>query len=124
MRISRGRLLLRVALLLVGGGFMVWRALETRSAALTQAGADWVLGERLALVMALVGLLALLTAAWWPGSRGAGSGATACTWAARTPARGRQRPGTGDSSQRWSLSCSRSADLRNLPVALRGMASM
>jgi membrane protein implicated in regulation of membrane protease activity len=63
VRISRGRLLLRVALLLVGGGFMVWRALETRSAALTQAGADRVLGERLALVMALVGLLALLTAA-------------------------------------------------------------
>ena len=63
MRLSRGRLLLRVALLLVGGGFMVWRALETRSAALTQAGADRVLGERLALVMALVGLLALLTAA-------------------------------------------------------------
>lgn len=63
MRISRGRLLLRVALLLVGGGFMEWRALETRRAALQQAGADRVLGERLALVMALVGLLALLTAA-------------------------------------------------------------
>jgi uncharacterized iron-regulated membrane protein len=41
---------------------MVWRALETRSAALTQAGADRVLGERLALVMALVGMLAILTA--------------------------------------------------------------
>jgi hypothetical protein len=41
---------------------MEWRALETRRAALTQAGADRVLGERLALVMALVGLLALLTA--------------------------------------------------------------
>jgi hypothetical protein len=62
VRISRGRLLLRVALLLVGGGFMEWRALETRRAALRQAGADRVLGERLSLVMALVGLLALLTA--------------------------------------------------------------
>jgi hypothetical protein len=41
---------------------MEWRAFETRSAALTQAGADRVLGERLALVMALVGLLAILTA--------------------------------------------------------------
>jgi hypothetical protein len=41
---------------------MAWRALETRSTALTQAGADRVLGERLALVMALVGLLAILTA--------------------------------------------------------------
>ena len=62
MRISRGRLLLRVALLLVGGGFMGWRALETRRAALERTGADRVLGERLALVMALVALLALLTA--------------------------------------------------------------
>lgn len=62
MRISRGRLLLRVALLLVGGGFMAWRALETRSAALRQSGADRVLGERLSLVMALVGVLAILTA--------------------------------------------------------------
>ena len=62
MRISRGRLLLRAALLLVGGGFMAWRAWETRQAALGQTGAARVLGERLALVMALVSLLALLTA--------------------------------------------------------------
>jgi len=62
VRISRGRLLLRVALLLVGGGFMAWRALETRSAALRQSGADRVLGERLSLVMALVAVLAILTA--------------------------------------------------------------
>jgi len=50
---------------------MEWRALETRRAALTQAGADRVLGERLALVMALVGLLALLTAGvvGWQGRR-------------------------------------------------------
>jgi heme/copper-type cytochrome/quinol oxidase subunit 2 len=62
VRISRGRLLLRVALLLAGGGFMAWRAWETRRSALAQAGADRVLGERLALVMALVGLLAIGTA--------------------------------------------------------------
>ena len=62
MRISRGRLLLRVALLLVGGGFMAWRALETRRSALGMTGAERVLGERLALVMALVAVLALLTA--------------------------------------------------------------
>ena len=62
MRISRGRLLLRAALLLVGGGFMGWRAWETRLAALQQTGASRVLGERLALALALLALLALLTA--------------------------------------------------------------
>jgi len=62
VRISRGRLLLRAALLLVGGGFMGWRAWETRLAALQQTGASRVLGERLALAMALLALLALLTA--------------------------------------------------------------
>lgn len=41
---------------------MEWRALETRRASLALSGADRVLGERLALVMALVGLLAILTA--------------------------------------------------------------
>ena len=53
MRISRGRFHLRVVLLLVGGGFMAWRAWETRGAALSRSGADRVLGERLALVMVL-----------------------------------------------------------------------
>lgn len=42
---------------------MAWRAVETRRVALTQAGADRVLGERLALVMALVAVLAVGTAA-------------------------------------------------------------
>jgi hypothetical protein len=42
---------------------MAWRAWETRRAALAQTGAARVLGERLALVMALVAALALLTAA-------------------------------------------------------------
>jgi len=62
VRLSRGRLLLRVGLLLVGGAFMAWRALEAWRAAAGQSGAGRVLAERLALVMALVGLLALLTA--------------------------------------------------------------
>jgi hypothetical protein len=62
VRISRGRLLLRVLLLLTGGAFMAWRAWDARRAAQAQTGADRVLGERLALVMALVALLAVLTA--------------------------------------------------------------
>jgi hypothetical protein len=62
VRISRGRLFLRAILLVVGGGFMAWRAWETRGAALSRTGAERVLGERLALVMGLVGALALLTA--------------------------------------------------------------
>ncbi len=62
MRLSRGRLLLRAVLLLVGGTFMAWRAWEARRAALAQSGPARVLGERLALVMALVALLAVLTA--------------------------------------------------------------
>jgi cytochrome oxidase assembly protein ShyY1 len=41
---------------------MGWRAWETRQAAQTLTGAERVLGERLALVMGLVGLLALLIA--------------------------------------------------------------
>ncbi len=41
---------------------MAWRAWETRRASIALTGADRVLGERLALVMALVSLLALLTA--------------------------------------------------------------
>jgi purine-cytosine permease-like protein len=62
VRISRGRLLLRAVLLVLGGGYMGWRAWETRQAAQTLTGAERVLGERLALVMGLVGLLALLIA--------------------------------------------------------------
>jgi hypothetical protein len=63
VRYSRGRLLLRVVLLLVGGGFMGWRALETWRAARAAPGPGGsLLGERIALVMALVALLAILTA--------------------------------------------------------------
>jgi hypothetical protein len=61
VRISRGRLLLRAVLLLVGGGFMLWRAWEARLASRALAGTARLLPERIALVEALVGLLALLT---------------------------------------------------------------
>ena len=54
---------LRVGLLAAGGGFMLWRALEGRRAASTLEGSGAVLASRLALVWALVGVLALVTAA-------------------------------------------------------------
>jgi hypothetical protein len=57
------RVMLRVALLAVGGAFMLWRAGEARRAARNMGGAEAVLLGRIALVEALVGLLALLTAA-------------------------------------------------------------
>jgi len=58
---SRGRVLLRAALLLVGGAYMLWRAFEARRLARLLAAADAVLQQRLALVWALVGALAILT---------------------------------------------------------------
>lgn len=61
MRLSRGRVLLRAALLWAGGGWALawaWRG-HVRARALE--GAARALAERLALVYALVGALALLT---------------------------------------------------------------
>jgi len=63
VRLSRPRLVLRLVLLVVGGAFMLWRALEAHRAARTLGGADGALEGRVALVWALVGALALLTAA-------------------------------------------------------------
>ena len=63
MRLSPARVIVRVALLAVGGAYMVWRALDARSASRGLGGGDALLGSRLALVWALVGALALLTAA-------------------------------------------------------------
>jgi hypothetical protein len=51
--------LLRAVLLLVGGGFMLWRAWETNRGALLESGGDALLLRRMALVEGLVGALAL-----------------------------------------------------------------
>jgi len=64
VRLSRPRVLLRAALLLVGAAFMFWRAWEARAAARTGAGAPQaLLLERVALIEGLVGVLALAAAA-------------------------------------------------------------
>lgn len=63
MRLSRPRVLIRAVLLLVGGGFMLVKALAARRAAGAVAlPADAALLERIALVEALVGVLALAAA--------------------------------------------------------------
>lgn len=62
MRLSRTRVLLRVALLTVGGAFLWARAWQSwRGAAEVEGGAA-ALSARLALVFGLMGLLALVTA--------------------------------------------------------------
>ncbi|BDG08201.1 hypothetical protein [Anaeromyxobacter paludicola] len=63
MRMTLQRVLLRVALLCAGGAFMLWRAAEARRAARLLGGAEATLLQRIALVEALVGALALLTGA-------------------------------------------------------------
>jgi hypothetical protein len=63
MRLSRPRVLLRVVLLAVGGAFMLWRALEGRRALESLRGSEAALASRLSLVWALMGVLALVTAA-------------------------------------------------------------
>lgn len=62
MRLSRPRLLLRVALLTVGGVFLLWRGWEAWSGA-REGGPAAPLGARAGVVFALMGTLALLTAA-------------------------------------------------------------
>jgi hypothetical protein len=64
VRISRPRLLLRIALLLVAAGFMAWKAWEARQGSLAPGldpGAALLL-HRVALIEALLALLALGTA--------------------------------------------------------------
>jgi hypothetical protein len=63
VRLSPTRVVVRAALLAVGGAYMVWRAALARSASRGLGGGDALLGSRLALVWALVGALALVTAA-------------------------------------------------------------
>jgi hypothetical protein len=58
---SRARVLLRSALLLAGGAYMLWRAVEARRVSRLLSAADAVLQDRVALVEGLVGLLAVLT---------------------------------------------------------------
>ncbi len=61
MRLSRGRLLLRAALLWTGGGWSLWWAWRSHGRARALQGAEQALHDRLALVYALVGALAVLT---------------------------------------------------------------
>jgi hypothetical protein len=62
VRLSRSRVLLRAALLLIGGVFMLVKAWEARGAAASDAGPGRLLLERVALVEALVGILAVAAA--------------------------------------------------------------
>jgi len=63
VRLSRGRVLLRAALLWAGGGWALWWAWRShgRARGLELQGAERALHDRLALVYALVGALAVLT---------------------------------------------------------------
>jgi hypothetical protein len=61
---SRSRLLLRVILLATGGAFMLWKAYGASRGARELAGGDALLLQRIALVEALVGVLALGAAAF------------------------------------------------------------
>ena len=61
MQLSRPRVLLRITLLTVGGAFMLWRAAQLHHAGGAPGSPD-ALAARMALVGALVGVLALLTA--------------------------------------------------------------
>ncbi len=56
-------MLVRAALLLVGGAFMLWKARAASQAAGGEVGGDALLLKRIALVEGLVGALALCAAA-------------------------------------------------------------
>ncbi len=63
VRLSRPRVLLRAALLVVAGAFMLWKAWGTHLAAGAAAGsAEALLYSRMALVEALLGVLGLAAA--------------------------------------------------------------
>jgi len=61
VRLSRGRVLLRAALLWAGGGWALWWAWRSHGRARALPGAERALHHRLALVYGLVGVLAILT---------------------------------------------------------------
>jgi hypothetical protein len=62
VRLSRPRVLLRTALLVLGGSFMLWRAAQAWHASGELEPGPAALQSRVALVEALVGCLALVTA--------------------------------------------------------------
>jgi hypothetical protein len=62
VRLSRTRVLLRVALLVAGGVFMLWHALQAWRAAGELEGGAASLQSQIAVVEGLVAVLALLTA--------------------------------------------------------------
>jgi hypothetical protein len=62
VRLSRPRVLLRVALLVAGGVFMLWHAAQAWRASGELEGSAATLQSRVALIAALIGALALLTA--------------------------------------------------------------
>jgi hypothetical protein len=61
VKLSRGRVLLRAALLWAGGGWALWWAWRAHGRARALPGPEQALQERLALVYGLVGVLAILT---------------------------------------------------------------
>jgi len=63
VRLSRPRVLLRLALLVVGGAFMWWQAYRAWGASGALDGGAAAFQRNVAVVAALVGTLALLTAA-------------------------------------------------------------
>ena len=63
MRLSRSRLVLRIALLTLLGGYLLVRGCQGRGEARHLALPEAFLGSRLALVATLLGAVALLTAA-------------------------------------------------------------
>jgi hypothetical protein len=63
MRISRPRLALRAALLVVGGGYMLWRGIALRGGQDGLDPSDVLHRERLALIWILVSVVAFATAA-------------------------------------------------------------
>jgi hypothetical protein len=63
VRLSRARIALRVALLAVGGAYLLWRGVMAQRALAGLEGGEALFGSRLALVGILMGALALLTAA-------------------------------------------------------------
>jgi hypothetical protein len=61
---TRPRLLLRAILLATGGAFMLWKAFDASREARSLADGDGLLLQRIAIIEALVGVLALGAAAF------------------------------------------------------------